>query len=84
VWALVETALGFPSNGGYSAVHGCGSVHAVVELTEDARNLHHLTGHYPLDILSLGDLELGSASFGTSKACHKRLWRMSPRLDAAT
>ena len=28
-------------------VHGCGSVHAVVELREDTTELHHLTGHYP-------------------------------------
>jgi hypothetical protein len=27
-------------------VHGCGSVHAVVELRKDATELHHLTGHY--------------------------------------
>jgi len=31
---------------GARSVHGCGSVHAVVELREDARELHHLTGHY--------------------------------------
>ena len=43
-----ENALcGFPSSGGRrSSVHGCGSVHAVVELREDVRELHHLTGHY--------------------------------------
>jgi len=47
VWALVETALWFPSSGGRrSSVHGCGSVHAVVELRESLRDLHHLTGHY--------------------------------------
>jgi transposase len=47
VWALVQTALWFASSGGRrSSVHGCGSVHAVVELREDARDLHHLTGHY--------------------------------------
>jgi hypothetical protein len=47
VWALVETALWFPSSGGRrSSVHGCGSVHAVVELKEGVRDLHHLTGHY--------------------------------------
>jgi integrase/recombinase XerD len=52
VWALVETDLWFPSSGGRcSSVHGCGSVHAVVELREDARDLHHLTGHY----LRIGD-----------------------------
>jgi hypothetical protein len=50
VWALVETALWFPSSGGRRlSVHGCGSVHAVVELREDARELHHLTGHYLTD-----------------------------------
>jgi len=27
-------------------VHGCGSVHAMVELRKDVRDLHHLTGHY--------------------------------------
>jgi hypothetical protein len=27
-------------------VHGSGSVHAVGELREDVRDLHHLTGHY--------------------------------------
>ena len=49
MWALVETALWFPSSGGRcSSVHGCGSVHAVVELREDVRDLHHLTGHYPI------------------------------------
>jgi signal transduction histidine kinase len=48
VWALVETAFWFPSSGGRrSSVHGCGSVHAVVELRKDVRELHHLTGHYP-------------------------------------
>ena len=48
MWALVETALWFPSSGGRrSSVHGCGSVHAVVELREGVRGLHHLTGHYP-------------------------------------
>ena len=31
---------------GALSVHGCGSVHAVVELREDVRDLHHLTGHY--------------------------------------
>jgi hypothetical protein len=31
---------------GALSVHGCASVHAVVELREDARDLHHLTGHY--------------------------------------
>jgi hypothetical protein len=47
VWALVETAFWFPSSGGRrSSVHGCGSVHAVVELRKDVRELHHLTGHY--------------------------------------
>jgi hypothetical protein len=47
VWALVETAFWFPSSGGRrSPVHGCGSVHAMVELREDVRELHHLTGHY--------------------------------------
>jgi hypothetical protein len=48
VWALVEHLLsGFPSSGGRrSSVHGCVSVHAVVELREDVRELHHLTGHY--------------------------------------
>jgi len=48
VWALVETALWFPSSGGRrSSVHGCGSVHAVIELKEGVRDLHHLTGRYP-------------------------------------
>jgi hypothetical protein len=28
------------------AVHGIGSVHTVVGLKEDARDFHHLTGHY--------------------------------------
>jgi hypothetical protein len=48
VWALVENPrYGFPSRGGRrSFVHGGGSVHAVVELREDASELHHLTGHY--------------------------------------
>lgn len=48
MWALVENLLcGFPSSGGRRfSVHGCGSVHAVVELREDVRELHHLTGHY--------------------------------------
>ena len=48
VWALVENLLfGFPSSGGRCpSVHGCVSVHAVVELREDVRDLHHLTGHY--------------------------------------
>jgi hypothetical protein len=48
VWALVENLLcGFPSSGGRRfSVHGCVSVHAVVELRADARELHHLTGHY--------------------------------------
>jgi DNA mismatch endonuclease (patch repair protein) len=47
VWALVETVLWFLSSGGRRiSVHGCVSVHAVVELRTDARNLHHLTGHY--------------------------------------
>jgi hypothetical protein len=27
-------------------VHGCGSVHTVVELRNDVRDLHHLTEHY--------------------------------------
>jgi hypothetical protein len=31
---------------GVLSVHGCGSVHAVVELRESVRVLHHLTGHY--------------------------------------
>jgi hypothetical protein len=31
---------------GVLPVHGDGSVHAVVELREDANDLHHLTGHY--------------------------------------
>jgi hypothetical protein len=31
----------------FCAVHGIVSVHAVVELRNDARDLHHLTGHYP-------------------------------------
>ena len=48
MWALVETALWFPSSGGRRvSVHRCGSVHAVVELRKDVRDLHHLTGHYP-------------------------------------
>jgi hypothetical protein len=49
VWALVENLFcGFPSSGGRrSSVHGCGSVHAVVELREGVRDLHQLTGHYP-------------------------------------
>jgi hypothetical protein len=48
VWALVETALWFPSSGGRRlSVHGCGSVHTVVELRKDVRDLHQLTGHYP-------------------------------------
>jgi hypothetical protein len=47
MWTLVETALWFPSSGGRcSSVNGCGSVHVVVELRNDARDLHHLTGHY--------------------------------------
>ncbi len=41
-WALVETVFWFPSRGGRgSSVHGGGSVHAVVELREDVRDLHH-------------------------------------------
>jgi feruloyl esterase len=45
----VETVLWFPSSGGRrSSVHGCASVHAVVELRNDVRDLHHLTGHYRL------------------------------------
>ena len=44
MWALVETALWFPSSGGRRfSVHGCGSVHAVVKLREDVRDLHHLS-----------------------------------------
>jgi hypothetical protein len=44
VWALVETALWFPRSGGRCfSVHGCGSVHAAVELREVMRDLHHLT-----------------------------------------
>jgi hypothetical protein len=44
VWALVETALWLPSSGGRRfSDHGCGSVHAVVELREAVRDLHHLT-----------------------------------------
>jgi hypothetical protein len=35
---------------GALSVHGCDSVHAVVELREDVRDLHHLTGHYPMAI----------------------------------
>jgi hypothetical protein len=31
---------------GVLSVHGCGSVHTVVELREGVRDLHHLTGHY--------------------------------------
>ena len=43
VWALVETALWFPSSGGRRfSVHGCGSVHAAVRLREAVRDLHHL------------------------------------------
>jgi hypothetical protein len=53
VWALVETAFWFPSSGGRrSSVHGCGSVHAVVELRKDVRELHHLTGHYLQEVLT--------------------------------
>ena len=40
------------------AVHGIGSVHAVAELREDARDLHHLTGHY------LALVEIGQDRFG--------------------
>ena len=32
-------------------VHGCGSVHAAVELREDVLELHHLTGHYPVPLV---------------------------------
>ena len=41
---------------GALSVHGCGSVHAVVELREDVRDLHHLTGHYPGGILTVSEL----------------------------
>jgi hypothetical protein len=48
VWVLVETVFWFQATvDGALSVHGCGSVHAVVELREDVRDLHHLTGHYP-------------------------------------
>ena len=47
-WALVVTGLWTPSSGGRrSFVHGCVSVHAMVELRKEARtNFHQLTGRY--------------------------------------
>jgi len=48
VWALVENLLcGSPSGGRCASVHGCGSIHAVVELREDMRDLHHLSDTTP-------------------------------------
>ena len=41
---------------GALSVHGCGSVHAVVELREDATELHHLTGRYPLAPADFGPM----------------------------
>ena len=47
MWALVGTAPWLPSSGGgRTFVHGCGSVHVVVELRKDVSDLHHLAGHY--------------------------------------
>jgi hypothetical protein len=48
VWALVDnrSVVFQAAVDGALSVHGCGSIHAVVELREDARDLHHLTGHY--------------------------------------
>jgi hypothetical protein len=34
---------------GALSVHSCASVHAVVELKDGVRELHHLTGHYPFE-----------------------------------
>jgi hypothetical protein len=71
VWALVETALAFPSSGGRrSSVHGCGSVHAVVGLTEDVRELHHLTGHY-LFLWGFGSIRSSCATRGAESASTK-------------
>jgi hypothetical protein len=59
VWALVETAFWFPSSGGRrSSVHGCGSVHAVVELRKDVREFPHLTGHYHMVRGRYGELKV--------------------------
>jgi hypothetical protein len=38
---------------GALSVHGCASVHAVVELRKGVRDLHHLTGHYLTGVLIL-------------------------------
>jgi hypothetical protein len=46
VGACGKPALWF-SKQRWTGSHGCGSVHAVVELREGVRDLHHLTGHYP-------------------------------------
>ena len=45
VGACGKPALWF-SKQRWTGSHGCGSVHAVVELREGVRDLHHLTGHY--------------------------------------
>ena len=47
VGACGKPALWF-SKQRWTGSHGCGSVHPVVELREGVRDLHHLTGHYPV------------------------------------
>ena len=46
VGAYRNRSLVLSSGGRRSSIHGCSSVHTVVELRKDVRDLHHLTGHY--------------------------------------
>ena len=50
---------------GARSVHGGGSVHAVVELREDATGLHHLTGHYQSAYIVTLSGEVRTFDFGT-------------------
>jgi hypothetical protein len=69
VWVLVENPLcGFPSRGGRrSFVHGGGSVHAVVELREDASELHHYKEALDSRRCQLNGESEGLQSFGQSR-----------------